>query len=94
MYYITHSGNDGSSNKCCYGNNGNLIVGPTSGGSVDKVSLLGSTELTYLSNLISHQFEDVLPFIFCCKGTPSSCDTYYQRRPSDDGSAFSPPVPG
>ena len=86
--------NEGSGNQCCYGNNGNLIVGPTSGGSVDKVSTVGSTRLNYLSNLIKHQFEDILPFIFCCKGTQTSCDIYYQRRPSDDGSAYNPPIPG
>ena len=61
---------------------------------MDKVSVVGSSRLNYFSNLVKHQFEDILPFIFCCKGTQTSCDIYYQRRPSDNGTAYNPPVPG
>ena len=86
--------NEGAGNECCYGRDGNLIVGPPGGGSVDKVSTVGSTRLNYLSNLIKHQFEDILPYVFCCKGIQTSCDIYYQKRPSDNGTAYNPPIPG
>ena len=66
-------------------------MGPPSGGSIDKVSVVGNSLLDYLTNLINHQFEDVLPFIYCCKGTPTSCDTYYDKRPSDNGEGYTPP---
>ena len=33
----------GYGNQCCYDDNGNLIVGPSSGGTVDKVSPSRST---------------------------------------------------
>ena len=68
--------NEGASNECCYGRDGYLIVGPPGGGSVGKVSTVGSTRLNYLSNSIKHQFEDILPYIFCCKGTQTSCNIY------------------
>ena len=40
------------------------------------------------------QFEDILPYIFCCKGIQTSCDIYYQRCPSDNRTAYNPPIPG
>ena len=67
-------------------------MGPSSGGSVDKVAPTGSgTEK--IKNLVKHFFEDVLPFIFCCKGPIKDCSKYYERRPSDDGSCFVDPTP-
>ena len=61
---------------------------------MDKVSIVGSTGLNFMKNLFDHQFEDVLPFIFCCKGRPTNYDLYYERRPSDDGRAYTPIQPG
>lgn len=82
----------GSSNECCYDSKG-LITG-TFGGSVKKASIVGSTGLKYLTDLINHQFEDVLPFIYCCKGSLPVCSAYYERRPTDDGKGYNPPQPG
>ena len=84
----------GTSNECCYDDNDILIFGSPTGGSVKKVSIVGSTGLNYFTDLINHQFEDVLPFIHCCKGTLPNCRAYYDRRPSDNGNAYVPPQPG
>ena len=44
---------------------------------------------------IDHIREDILPYIYCCKaGKFSMCDSYYQRRPSDNGAKYQPPPPG
>uniref|UniRef100_A0A1X7TZR4 EGF-like domain-containing protein n=2 Tax=Amphimedon queenslandica TaxID=400682 RepID=A0A1X7TZR4_AMPQE len=83
----------GSSNECCYDTSGQLIIGPTSGGSVDKASPIGSDSSNYLSSLLSHQQEDILPYIHCCKGSMTNCNEYYKRRPSDNGTAYVPPIP-
>ena len=85
---------EGSSNECCYDNSGQLIIGPTSGGSVDKASPIGSDSSNYLSSLLSHHREDILPYIYCCKGLATVCEKYYTRRPSDNGTAYVPPIPG
>ena len=66
-------------------------MGPSSGGSVDKVAPG--------VNKIDHFWEDVIPYIYCCKGDEgikkTRCDLYYEHRPSDDGSNFQqPPIPG
>ena len=92
-YYIFRN-DGGSSNECCYDNNGDILTEPTSGGSVKKASIVGSTGLNYFNDLINYQFEDVLPFIYCCKGTLRDCRAYYDRRPSDNGGAYVPPQPG
>lgn len=83
----------GAGNQCCYRSDGTLIVGPPSGGSVDKVAPTG-TGLEYWRKLLGHFTEDVLPYLYCCKGMQRDCTKYYAKRPSDDGSRFSPPVPG
>lgn len=43
---------------------------------------------------LSHILNDLFPYVYCCKGEFPDCAKYYERRPSDDGSRFSPPVPG
>ena len=80
----------GSGQQCCYRRNGDLIMGPESGGSVDLVAPDG------FINTIRHFFEDVIPAIYCCKGQRSSstCQLYYEKRPSDNGSRYNPPNPG
>ena len=88
VYFTSYRTKEGFGNQCCYKNNGVLITRQTSGGSVVKVSVVGSSQFDYLTNLIRHQFEDVLPRIYCCIGKRASCDTYYKRRPSDDGSTY------
>ena len=65
-----------------------------SGGTVDKVSIVGNTGSNFLNNLVQHHFEDLLPFIFCCKGPRKNYDIYYDRRPSDNGNAYVPEIPG
>lgn len=86
---VPYSANEGSGNECCYKNNA-LLVGPSSGGSVDKVA----PDV----NIIDHFLKDVIPYIYCCKGDQDAkkarCDLYYDSRPSDDGSSYQPPIPG
>ena len=68
-------------------------MGPSSGGSIDKVSPTGKG-FDYLPSFLRHIEEDVLPFLFCCKGAKKLCQIYYDRRPSDDGTRYRPPIPG
>ena len=76
----------GHGNQCCYNETGRIIVGPPGGGTVDRVAPGRSVK--------DHFYEDVLPFIWCCKGDFPNCATYYRYRPSDDGSRYNPPPPG
>ena len=54
---------------------------------MDKVTPQDWT--TYLQ----HTMEDVVPAVFCCKGTFTNCGSYQQKRPIDDGSRSPPPPP-
>ena len=62
------------------------MVGPEAGGTVDRYAPE--------QHFWEHQSNDVLPFIFCCKGLFSDCMAYYERRPSDDGSDYDCSPPG
>ena len=72
-------------------------MGPSSGGSVDKVAPSGKG-LNYAYMTFLHFLEDMIPYIYCCKGDQdvkkARCDVYYEHRPSDNGSNFQPPIPG
>ena len=82
----------GSGQQCCYRQNGSLLVGPLSGGTVDLIAPNG------LINSVRHMYEDIIPAIFCCRAsvgdTSPTCSLYYTHRPSDNGSRYNPPVPG
>lgn len=73
-----------ASQQCCYSNDNRLLVGPTSGGSLQRVSSQVS--------LIGHFINDIYPYILCCKKS-ANCELYYEKRPSDDGSRWIPPRP-
>lgn len=81
-----HSVTSGRGQQCCYDENGYLITGPPSGGTVD----LWSAEISPSR----HYQSDIEPFILCCKGQFQTCGLYYERRPSDNGSRFNPPPCG
>lgn len=75
--------------RCVY-KNGVLLVGPPSGGNVQSVSpnsVAGET---------AHILADLVPLLMCCHASTDerSCEKYYERRPSDDGSRYVPPKPG
>ena len=82
----------GSGQQCCYRQNGNLIVGPGSGGTVDLIAPNSFT------NSVRHYYDDIIPAVFCCNGHESessvTCEFYYSNRPSDNGSRYNPPPPG
>ena len=59
-------------NHCCY-KRGNLCTDSECGGTVDKVT--PQDWATYLL----HTMEDVVPAVFCCKGTFPNCDNYQQK---------------
>lgn len=79
----------GAGQRCVY-RNGVLLVGPTSGGSVQKVSPNGP------EGEIPHIEADLTAWFTCCyvSTDPLDCLKYYLRRPSDDGSNYVPPGPG
>ncbi|XP_033106660.1 sushi domain-containing protein 2-like [Anneissia japonica] len=80
----TTSTPSGSGQQCCYGTDGNILVGPPGGGTADRYSPV--------DNFWRHQKYDVLPYIACCK-LSKNCDKYYKTRPSDDCSDYDPPRP-
>ncbi|XP_064398468.1 sushi domain-containing protein 2-like isoform X2 [Halichondria panicea] len=78
---------DGVGQQCCYGPIGNLMKGETSGGSVDTMSPK--------FNYNRHLSDDVLPYIYCCKGETGStkCNEYYKWRPSGQEIQYRLPLP-
>lgn len=68
--------------QCCYDRNRVLLVGPPAGGTLD----MSNSDLS----LLEHLWNDVRPWIICCK-IEDMCDLYYEKRPSDDGSRWQPP---
>ena len=71
--------------ECCYDDLGALIVGPSEGGGSYKLyNPLSFARESYL--------EDVKPYEDCCTSS-ERCRVYYQHRPSDDCSRYSPPSP-
>ncbi len=75
-----------SGQQCCYLDNGILATNSPSGGTVDLVSPEIDTR--------EHIVMDVIPAITCCLVPFSNCDTYYDKRPSDNGNRYNPPPPG
>ena len=73
--------------QCCYKDE-ELLMGPDSGGTVDRYAPD--------SDFLLHQVHDVLPYLYCCTGAFSSatCGLYYERRPSSRGESCSRPPPG
>ncbi|XP_048583031.1 protein mesh isoform X2 [Nematostella vectensis] len=80
----------GAGTQCCYNSQGNLMVGPPGGGSLDRVHI--DTGIPY----ISHFFHDIIPYWDCCKyatDTEETCADYYKKRPSDNGKQYEAPRP-
>ena len=69
--------------QCCYNKLGNLLVGPLEGGTLDMANSDHSP--------FQHWKQDVLPYYSCCK-KENKCVKYYEKRPSDDGSRWQPPI--
>ena len=84
------------SQQCCYDDVGELVF-RKGGGSADYFSV-NTEKFTYFDSFLTHFEDDLEPFLYCCKGNqtnePSFCDNYFNYRPSDNCSSFSPPVPG
>ena len=89
-YNIMYRENQGSGQQCCYFSDGTLIVGVPNGGNVDMVA----PRSDQLDSILNHQIDDVLPYIYCCKGRFSKCDMYYKKRPSDNGRNYEVIPPG
>jgi len=85
---MNSSDNEGSGQQCCYDYDGQLVVGPPGGGTVDLYAP------TSWGSTLNHFTHDMLPFIYCCKGEFSNCDLYYQKRPSDNGKRYILKPPG
>ena len=66
------------------------MVGQPGGGTVDRYA-----PNTFMGRL-KHLHHDVLPYVYCCRGDfkEYTCNMYYKKRPSDDGSHFSLQPPG
>lgn len=79
----------GAGQRCTY-INGQIVVGPPSGGNVRSVSPNGEFGVTL------HAVKDILPWYTCCQlnTNPNSCRLYYERRPSSSGEGYRPNTPG
>ena len=75
-----------STQECCYDGSGRLLTGSPGGGSLIKEPLAKSRARNFQ--------EDIRPYLLCCTGYAPSCQRYYERRPSDDGTRYQPQVPG
>ncbi|XP_038056066.1 uncharacterized protein LOC119728062 [Patiria miniata] len=85
-YRSVNSLPNGAGQQCCYGKDGNILVGPPGGGTADRFGPGG------FWNIIWHQWFDVLPWLCLCK-LSNNCKEYYKYRPSDDCSDYNPPRP-
>ncbi|XP_038055045.1 sushi domain-containing protein 2-like [Patiria miniata] len=83
-YRSVHSMQTGTGQQCCYGKDGNILVGPPGGGTADRYSPG--------EHFWKHQWYDVFPWICLCK-LSDNCTEYYKYRPSDDCSKYEPPRP-
>ena len=75
-----------SQQECCYDNQGELLLDSPGGGAVNLVA----ADI----NGPGHFWQDVRPYLLCCVSDQTSCDKFYQRRPSDSGDDFEPKRPG
>ena len=78
--------------QCCYNKQGDLLEGPPGGSRVivspvtDVYTATGSDWSQYYKN-------DILPYIYCCKGEFPDCDAFFEKRPSIDSNMFVPQRP-
>ena len=82
--YRSISSFNGAGQQCCYSANNRLLVGPPGGGTLD---------VGHPDNPLNHYIKDVYPYFICCYYS-NNCELYYEKRPSDDGSRWTPVVPG
>ncbi|KAL9985251.1 hypothetical protein ACROYT_G007629 [Oculina patagonica] len=76
----------GAGQQCCYTEQGNLMIGPQNGGSLDRFHIEAGVPV------FSHFFHDLVPYLDCCL-LSDNCAKYFEKRPSDDGSNYEPPRP-
>ncbi|XP_073243989.1 sushi domain-containing protein 2-like [Porites lutea] len=76
----------GAGQQCCYNNFGNLMMGKPNAGSLDRFHPNAGLPV------LSHFFHDLVPYQDCCR-LSDSCDKYFEKRPSDDGSQYQAPRP-
>ncbi|XP_013384885.1 protein mesh [Lingula anatina] len=92
--------NSGAGQQCCYDSRGLLmnVIDSPGGGTLHKAHVNGCPESrTKRSKYISHAIHDIAPYHLCCK-RPSAksnicSETYFKRRPSNDGWGYVPPRP-
>ena len=72
----------GSSQQCCYKENGNIGLGSKSVGTANIYDPTVS--------LVLHYVYDVLPWILCCVQS-NNCNMYKKYRPPDDCTDYEPP---
>ncbi len=72
--------------QCCYGGDGELVRGSSSGGSSDSMSQKRDYD--------RHVSDDLLPYVLCCRSGTVNCGAYYEGRPSGSEEGYSLPIPG
>ncbi|XP_022783564.1 sushi domain-containing protein 2-like [Stylophora pistillata] len=76
----------GAGQQCCYNEQGNLMIGPKNGGSLDRVHIRAGVPV------FSHFFHDLMPYSDCCLFS-ENCGKYFEKSPSDNGINYEPPRP-
>ena len=80
--YRSTNNPDGHAAQCCYDFNNNLLLSIPGGGTLDMADSSSSAR--------DHFWQDVVPYLLCCKFA-SKCAKYYEKRPIIDSKYFIPP---
>lgn len=90
-FYTRFASSDGRGRKCCYYISQErfaaLVIGFPGGGSIDRYHKLTP------SLRANHTASDIKGFRYCCleARSPSMCNKYYEKRPSEGCEAYEPP---
>lgn len=68
---------------CCYTSDNIQLVGQRGGGALNRFSS---------NDVWNNYIRDIEPYLMCCF-LSDNCKFYYEKRPSDDGARWTPPIP-
>ncbi|XP_035658101.1 sushi domain-containing protein 2-like [Branchiostoma floridae] len=73
----------GAGQQCCYKQDGSLLLDGPGRGTPDRV---------HSDSRLGHFGADVAPYFLCCI-LSNNCDTYFEKRPANDGTGYVFPRP-
>lgn len=78
-----------SRQQCCYNTTGGIILKSLVGGGTPDLYAPVDAR-----SIINHIFEDLVPYIYCCRGTMPNCLMYTKYRPILTDREYVPLLPG